>query len=497
MEFKPIYFKEKLNSLSVSLNPENGKLNIINPRGNSALVTLWSKIAGSGGFWEKIENSHPSLLKPVSPLAIVSNLYGNGLPQMLSNLAYNPQIERIAISGGNASGSAEALENFFEKGVKKEIIGGINMLTIEGTQFPLPNELHPCNFRYKPEIARFNSGDLEGICNFVSHTSPRSYQESDRLVINIPTPVFKDFPSDITFHNVSTEKPLEAWMEVMHLLDRFGVNLELTGDKGKRRALFNLDVNVSNPTFEDEGNLKKFGYNPDELREYRETMINPQKQTDKTYTYGNRLREYFGIDALKVCGYRLKANPMDRHSLVSLWDTSKDLIHQGADSSSPCFTDAYFDLVNGNLMMTAHFRTHNAVSAWLTNLYGLRAIQEKVSEYSGIQPGQLNIRSRWIGIDPDNAKSIRAQKLIKENRKIPLEVNDPRGYFITEVRDNQIIVGHYSQRGILLREYAGNPKDIKDELRLERAISDPDHAFWLGYNTAKAEFDITGKVVGF
>ncbi|MDP3882369.1 MAG: hypothetical protein Q8Q31_05825 [Nanoarchaeota archaeon] len=497
MEFQPLYFREKLNPLADPPNPENGRLNIVNPRGHSALVTLWSKIAGNGGFWEKIRTSRQGLLNQDSPLAVVSNLYGNGLPQMLANLAYNPQIERIAVSGGNASGSAEALANFFSNGVREESVGGLPMLTIEGTQFPLPKELHPNNFRYQPEIVQFNPGDLEGICNFISQPARRAYQESDRAAIDLPKPVFKDFPSDITFHNVSAGKPLEAWMEVMYLLDRFGVNLELTGEKGKRRALFNLDVNVADASFENEDDLRKFGYNPDELKAYRQTMIDPTKQADKTYTYGNRMREYFGIDALKVCGERLRANPMDRHSLVSLWDTSKDLTHQGADSSSPCFTDAYFDLVNGKLMMTAHFRTHNAVSAWLTNLYGLRAIQEKVSEYSGIEPGQLNVRSRWVGIDPENAKTVKAQELIKANRKSPLEVDDPRGYFVTEVKEDQIVIGHYSPKGVLLREYAGNPKEIKDGLRLDRAISDADHAFWVGYNAAKAEFDLTGKVAGF
>jgi len=496
MEFQPLYFREKLNLLPPG-QPENGKLNVINLNGNSALVTLWSKIAGNGGFWGKVQTSRPGLLEKESPLAVMANLYGNGLPQMLANLAYNPQIERITITGGNASGSAEALMNFFQRGVKREYIGGSSMLSIEGTQFPLPMELHPDNFRYKPETTLFNPGDLEGICNFISQPPKKIYGTDERVKIEIPAPVFKDYPSDITYHNISAKRPLEAWMEVMHLLDRFGVNLELAGEKGKRRALFNLDVNVADASFENEDNLRKFGYNPDELRAYRQTMIDPAKQADKTYTYGNRMREYFGIDALKVCGERLRANPMDRHSLVSLWDTSHDLMHEGKDSSSPCFTDAYFDLVNGKLMMTAHFRTHNAVSAWLTNLYGLRSIQEEVSRYSGIEPGPLNVRSRWIGIDPDNAKTIRAQELIKTNRKASLEVNDPRGYFVTDIRDGKLILGHYSPAGLLLREYEGGPQQIKDQLRKDRAIIDPDHAMWIGYNLARAELERTGKVEGF
>lgn len=497
MKFEALYFNGKINKVYRGIAPENGKLNVINPKGHSALVTLWSKIAGNGGFWEKIKNSCPALLNPDSPLAVVSNLYGNGLPQMLANIAYNPQIERIAVSGGNASGSAEALANFFQRGTREESVGGISMLTIEGTQFPLPRELHPDNFRYKPDVKQFSSGDLEGICAFVSQPVTKYYQESDRLAIGLPKPVFKDFPSDITFHNISAKRPLEAWMEVMYLLDRFGINLELTGEKGKRRALFNLDVNIADASPEDEDTLRRFGYDPEELKAYRETMINPNLPTDKNYTYGNRMRSYFGIDALRVCGERLKTNPMDRHCLVSLWDTSKDLLHEGKDSSSPCFTDSYFDLVNGTLMMTAHFRTHNAVSAWLTNVYGLRAIQEKVSEYSGIRPGQLNVRSRWIGIDSDNAKTIKAQELIKANRRAPLEVNDPRGYFVPEVRDGNILVGHYSPAGLLLHEYVGTPQQIKDTLRLYRAITDPDHAVWIGYNLAMAEFERTGKVDGF
>lgn len=481
LEFKPIYHADKIK--------------VINPQGHAGIVTLWSK---PESVLARLMAAYPKLFESDSPLVALTSLYGNGLPQMLANLAYNPQIERIGVTGNDTEvvRSSDYLINFFQKGVAPIKKGEVELSQIRDTNFALDPQLHPGAFSSPPEISRFKAGDLEGLANFIYQARKRDPSEGQRVRISLAEPKFKDFPSDVTYHNIQAQTPLEAWMEVMFTLDRYGRNIVLP--KGTRRALFNLDVNVLNPAFEDEELLKRFNFDPAELRSYQEQILASEKADDKSYTYGNRLRGYWGGDTLEKIIGMLKEDPKHRHGFTTLWDPRKDLL---LGESAPCFTDAYFVNTEGRLMMTASFRTHNAVSAWLTNLYGLRAIQEKVASETGLTPGQINIRSRWIGIDPENAQAISALKIVDKNRKGPKVSSnpqryfDPRGSFVIETEGGEIVAHHYSNEGLLLEEFRGkNAKEIKEQLWKLSAIADPDHAMWVGYELARAQLQLDGKI---
>ncbi len=477
MKFNPLYFKDRLK--------------IINSRGLAGILTLW---AHPQKMEERIKRNHPSLFTNDSNLVTITSLYGNGLPQMLANLAYNPQIYRIGVIGNDtiAVPSYTFLRNFLDEGVVEEEIGGVVMARIRRTSFYIDPQLRPEMYSHL-EIERFR--DIRELANFIAEAKPRASKESDRIEIELSRPEFRDFPSDITSHNISAETPLEAWMEVMYHIDRFGQNIELP--KGLRRALFNLDVNIENPGFEPEERLKKFGFDPGELRAYQKDMLSPDLPDSVTYSYGHRLRAYWGLDALVKIAERLRSDTLDRHCHISLWDTKKDLSSKKGDSSSPCFTDAYFvKHPDGKLMMTSGFRTHNAVSAWLTNLYGLRAIQEFVAEKANIEPGQLNVRSRWIGIDPENSKTTAALALVNENRNIRLNLNDPKGHYeITpDTLTNEIVVLHYNSKGVLLEEIRRErAEDIKAEIRQRGGFSTFDHAVWFGMRLEKAGRELEDK----
>jgi len=120
MKFEPIYYKDKLE--------------IINPKGRVGVITLWSK---PEKIKEKIKSVYPKLFKADSPLVTITSLYGNGLPQMLANLAYNPQIDKIAIVGNDTSTvpSSKFLVNFLEQGIINEKVGGVEMSKIKDTGY--------------------------------------------------------------------------------------------------------------------------------------------------------------------------------------------------------------------------------------------------------------------------------------------------------------------------------------------------------------------------
>jgi thymidylate synthase len=494
MEFKPLYFENKY------------KFERINPEGYVGIVTLWTPIQDITieekgkkiplkGWIPLLKNHAPQLFEKDSPLAAISNLFGSGLPQMLANMLYNPQIERIAITGADTEGSGKALEYFFSKGVEKFEIGGTEMSKIVDTlDFPLDPQLQPERFG-QIEITRFKKNDLEGITEFVSRPQMKKYNESSRQEIELVTPEFNDYPSDDDEFGagIIVNTPLQAWMEALYHLDRFGKNTEVKG-KGIRRMLPNFDVSMRDPSFESDELLKKFLFDPKKLREYQEGILDPELH-GQPYRYGNRQRAYWGGDALEKVAELLNEDPSHRHCLVSLWDTKKDLLNR---ETSPCFTDEYFmRQEDGKLKMTAHFRTHNGITAYMDNIYGMRAIQEHVAKEAGMETGTLNLRSRWLGIDPSNTKTIAALKLVEANRKVPLNINDPRGYMIIDVdyKSKTIVAQHYHPQKMLLHEYRGkSAQEIKDQLRQHRTFSDSDHAMWIGYNLAQAELKLNGEI---
>ncbi len=102
MRFESLYFQDRLK--------------IVNPEGDVAVSTLWSKVESAHQI---IEEAGVDLAPETSRIALIANLYGNGLPQMLRNLLWNPQIRYIVIVGKNLSGSREWLINFFEHGLEE------------------------------------------------------------------------------------------------------------------------------------------------------------------------------------------------------------------------------------------------------------------------------------------------------------------------------------------------------------------------------------------
>jgi thymidylate synthase len=466
------------------------QLDIINPEGSAGIVTLWDDPVDQK---EKLREKYPRLLGKDSPIVTVASLYGNGLPEMLANLAYNPQINKIAIFGEESQSmvSSRPFLNFLERGVTYEDIGGTEFAKVKGTEFYLDPALKPEMYSGL-KVERFRSDDLDGLVSFLSQGNSRECSDSDRVAIELMKPSFTDFPSDIVNHNIVAGTPTEAWAEVLWSLDKYGVNMSVPkGDiMESRRGLFNLDVNVSDPGFESEERLKRFGLSPENLREYQKEILEKELPKGRKYTYGNRLGLHFGGDALGKMSELLRGKSTHRHCYVSLWDTGRDLLER---ESEPCFTDAYCiqDPRDDSLMMTAGFRTHNAGSAWIKNFYGLRAIQEKVAKDAGLRPGQLNVRSRAIGINPDHAGAIIA--LAKKNRRVKFDFNPSIGYFVfgADHSAGDIVASHFNPNGVPLKEYsAKHPLAMKGQIARDCRNMDPDHAMWLGMQMQKVYMEL-------
>jgi thymidylate synthase len=494
MVFEPLYYADRLKT--------------VNSSGDVAICTLWSK---ADSALKIIEEAGVDLNPETSRLCLVANLYGNGLPQMLRNLLWNPQVRRIVIVGKNLSGSREWLLNFFEYGLEEIEFLGAKAYRIRNTTRTIDGCVLPEHFATKIAFTVF--GDIG---DAATKTNLREYFDSlppfepciaERVEPpQIPEPTVTRYPSEARTHTILRRTPMEAWAELIFRLYRFG-HRNTVAKKGTlegRMELQNVKIIVQEPVEESDETLQQYGFSLAKFQGYQRRILDPQKPADLGYTYGNRLRGYFQhngelVDSLVIAGDRLRAKPDSRHCYITLWDNSRDL-PEGTDT--PCFVTAFFRRFEGKLTLTATFRAHNAMEAWPENLYGLIAIQRFVCERAQMEPGPITVVSHSISIDlPSLAKAKRVA-----DGKDSDEVFDPatgkwnprfdaNGTFTTTFdRATWELVVEHSFDGMKIGEYRGkSAEEIERQLARDVALSEISHALYLGREIARREVEMKAE----
>jgi thymidylate synthase len=482
MEFIPLHFGDRLT--------------IINPQGTIGVVTLWSK---PDYVIERFRQAGVDLDPATSPIAVFGNLYGNGLREMLRNLLYNPQVDRLWICGHDRSGSRQELTNYFRLGLESVVTAEGLIDVIVHYRSPEPGEIvipfrirqtrriidglvQLDQFRRPPLLDWLgdpqDEGTLTQIKKFFAAYRLRTVPPVNRIERPLPEVEVQYFPGNPRSHVVVRDTPLAAWKEMLYLLTRFGHRVTLK--KGDRLELQHVKVVVEKPEFEAEKELHEVNIAPEKLRRYQEDILRGELRPDETYNYGHRLRAYFGLETLAACADRLQADPEDRKSYVALWDTARDLT---VKDGRPCLVSLYFRKFEGKLTLSATFRTHNAMDAWLLNVYGLMAIQTWVAERAGLPSGAITVVSHSLGLDP---KELDRAMLIIGKR--PFEVRlDPMGYFRITLDGKEILVEHRYE-DVTLREYRGKTAaSLQHQIARDVAVADINHAIYLGRQLAKAE----------
>jgi len=456
MKFIPLYFKDKLN--------------ILNPDGDVAIITLWTR---PQYVIQKIKSNR---------IVVVANLYGNGFQQMLRNLLYNPQIKYLIILGQDLSGSKSDVINFFEHGIEEFEYLGSKTFRIKNTNRIVDNLVTPQTFINGIKLAVFGTleKDEQSIIKYINSLPSSSQCDLERIKIEIPKIEVKQFPSDIRSHSVTTNTPLEAWQELVAKILRFGVHSQLK--KEKIIQIQNVKVVVNNPINENASNLAKFGFSLEVYKEYQKRILSSDL-AGQAYTYGHRITKHFNCNSLLEISKRLKENPETRHAYISLWDGFKDV----KSSHVPCLVSLYLNIFEGKLFLTSTFRSHSIMDAWLQNFHGLIAIHEFVSNYVKIERGSITVFSQSALIDYG---SLAKAKTMVENLKYKMKI-DPNGNFEIsfDQKTNEIVAKQFND-GIEICEYRGKtPELLERELARNFAISDVSHAMYIGREIQKCYFN--------
>ncbi len=556
------------------------RLDIVNPSGDIGLITLWSPVRAAR---RAIAAASPELLDPArSRIAVIANLYGDGMYAMLCNLLFNPQVRHlIAIGEDLGLPTCAELDAFLTRGLEDADASGTSFRRIRGTGRVLPVGDRFEEQRLREQLSfgylgKLSSGAFAPALMQRVRELPREHSRAAwprvRVELDEPGTGERDpAPSNLFAHEVIRPRPLACWEELVVRVARFGRRVNVRS--GARLELLNVKAVITAPGHDSARALARYGFELDRFLAYQETILRPELPEGVSYTYGNRLREHFqrgasALDTVHEVTERLRSNPHSRHAHISLWDNVLDLASNAgpgesavaasggdapldsasagagdapldsasagagdapldsatagagdapldsatadvadAHQGSPCLVTLFFRQVDDRLALTATYRAHNLLTAWLENVYGLMAIQRRVAADVGISPGELTVISQSLGIDPRSprfglAQRISAQWKRDEDRdadsgKYRLRV-DPNGYFAISVdHARRCIVAEHRASGVLIKRYEGARADrLAREISADMAVSLVSHALWLGRELARNEAILRGQANG-
>ncbi|MEA3430134.1 MAG: thymidylate synthase [Nanoarchaeota archaeon] len=457
------------------------KLKVINPEGCVGVVTLWSPV-----LWVSEKFTEFGIdLSNNSKIVCFGQLYGDGLGSMLRNLLYNPQIKHLIVCGDNRSNSYEDLVAFFEAGVEDYDWNGIPMKRIIGRERLLDKDMSPGLFTEPLKITYLGSliqDNFSVKLKQVLASINLCNKDSERKDIPVPELNVQSYPSEARSHVIFGKKPVEAWINLVHRIFNFGKLIHLR--KGPRCELQNVKVIIQNPADYTEEELVKFGFSITKVKAYQEKILKKDLEEGSAYTYGNRIGAHFGIDCIQAVVDKLNLNPKSRRAYITLWDPANDLT---TPKSVPCFLSIYFRKFEDKLTMTATFRSHNGLDAWLMNLFGLKAILDTVAKATNIVAGPITVFSHSMTINPDKYEYA---KTLADNRTVKYlfhNEHDAAGYSEYEVESGEMVVKFFSD-GIQIREYRGtNSELLRKEIERDCAILSIGHALYVGHMIAKLE----------
>jgi len=462
----------------------SNKLALGNSESRVAIVTLWSKVKE---MEKKIEPSR---------YAVMGQLFSaeRGLDPLMRNLLANPQITNILVTGADFSKSGIVLEDFFKVGFEK----GETKLTQKsvwrvkskyegylGIDLPFETLEKLRQSIYITRVSDIRTVDFDAL--------PRPPTTREKQVF-VPPPEepIKSYIGEYTGHVVRGKTIAEAWLGVLDSILKFGRQSGTHYSEPQREILNLLSIIEE----EDPHNFFIPDYlpcNEERVRSYipRITRDIPGGIHKNEYTYGSRMRSWFGTDQIKRAVDKLSREPISRAVVIGLWDATKDLEIGG----SPCLNHIWFRISEDTLHMTSIFRSHDMFEGYPENAFGLRTLQEEVraalQERLGkpIGLGQLMILSQSAHLYKDTWEW--AQNIVKKHLppfRRTLSRLDPRGNFIISLKDGEIVMEHTGPAGEKIGEFRGKSgQDIREILVRENVISLLSHSLDIGMELKKAE----------
>ena len=438
-----------------------------------------------------------------SDYAVIGNLYSasRGINFLVRNLLANPHVRDLVAMDSTRedkiSGSVQCLKDFFENGVYKgeNDVGKecwvIDSLVKGYIDIDIPLEV----------LDQLRSSVVlrDSLTTYAILATFKPWAEPMVFPYNEPTSEVK--PGLRYGHRVEGKTIAETWIKILQRIKTIGT-IRPTGYDGKWQELIDLMAIV---TDEPEGfYFPEPNYLPLDrkyLKNYISQILDDANYREGVkYTYGQRLRSWFGQDQIKAVITKLIKEIDSASAVMSLWDSGSGNYQilaehnswrghdyhtivrgerKGGDSDhnhsgSPCLNHIWVRVVDNELSLTATFRSNDMFSAWPANAMGLRALQRHIrdeiarqSDYD-LSMGPLITISQSAHIYDDCWETV--EQLINNQYQSIISqefrgYSDPAGNFLVETDGNNITVSQLTLSGEFVGKWEG-----KNPLKLIRQI---------------------------
>lgn len=458
--------------------------------------------------------------------AAIGQLYSptRGISFLLRNLLANPHVRFLIVVNATKedqnAGGVQCLLDFFKHGfsegesdigrpcwvIDSEVSGFIDFEIPEIALDCLRGVISYFDVRSVAEAIKVVKPLASG---FRDNTNTWGAPQVFPLIETIPTVL----PGQLYGHRIEGKTIAETWVKIIHRIKSTGV-IRPTGYDGVVQELVDLVAVVT-----DEPNGFYFP-NPNYLpvdKTFIESYI-PQILEDALYiegvkyTYGQRLRSWFGRDQIEDAIAKLAREIDAASAVMSLWDSGGNIERRSDGSSdhqcsgSPCLNHIWLRVIDGVLSLTATFRSNDMFAAWPANAMGLRALQQHIRDEIAIRSdydlklGPLITISQSAHIYDDTFEN--ADKLIKtQYAKLcqQKEYNDLAGSFAISfaivLQEPEILVQHLTPgNGEVVGCYSGkSAAKLCREIAADCPALDVNHALYLGAELQKAEVALNSK----
>ncbi len=441
--------------------------------------------------------------------AVIGQLYSptRGINLLIRNLLANPHVRFLvalcATKEDRNAGGCECLLDFFHHGFVegKSDIGKSCWVIQSNIPGYIDIEIDPTaleSLRRSLLVKQAHSitEAVNIVKSFAQHEKSEPWGEPLDFPMSSVVPTV--LPGVRYGHRIEGKTIAETWVKIIHRIKTTGT-IRPTGYDGQWQELIDLMAIVTSEP--EDFYFPAPNYLPCDrtfIQEYISQILDDAPNIEGVkYTYGQRLRSWFGKDQIEQVIHKLVDDIDSARAVMSLWDV-KD--HE-ANNSPPCLNHIWVRVVEQELSLTATFRSNDMFSAWAANAFGLRALQQHIRDEIAarsvykLKMGALITISQSAHIYDDCWDS--ADKVIQSQypKCQQRDYADPLGSFVITVQDDKIVVEHMTPgSGEVINCYAS-----KSAMQLFRQIAadcpalQVEHAMYLGTELQKAEMALSMK----
>ncbi len=271
----------------------------------------------------------------------------------------------------------------------------------------------------------------------------------------------------------------EAWERSLKLISSYGCLKKSDYDE-EQLELMGLTTIVEEENIVNPSMIGENGITREEIENYAQGLLSAEKPDGIQYTYGNRFRNYAGVDQLKYLIKILKEKPYSRRAVATLWNP----IIETNEDEVPCINLYQVIIQENKLYLLTYFRANDIYNGYPRNIYGILKIQDNLCKKLNLEKGYVATIAGSAHVYERNFNDI--YPYMTGEKKVSYCEEDERGYFVIEVKD-EIIVSFYQKNGILQRQVRGKTAtELRDACCF--LCENKEHAFYLAQELTKAEY---------